>query len=46
MERRIADINEMIDIMSSIKGGVFATVCYMNSAKIGKTLTGKGIDVD
>lgn len=46
MERRIADINEMIDIMSSIKGGVFATVCYMNSAKIGKTLTGKGIDID
>ena len=46
MERRIADINEMIDIMSSIQGGVFVSLCYMNSAKIGKTLSGKDINVD
>ena len=44
--RRVADINEMIDIMSSIKGGTFATVCYMSSAKVGKTLTGKNVNVD
>lgn len=46
MERRVADINEMIDIMSSIQGGVFVSLCYMNSAKIGKTLSGKDINVD
>lgn len=44
--RRIADINEMIDIISSIKGGVFVTLCYISSAKIGKTLSSKNIDVN
>ena len=44
--RRVADINEIIDIMSSIKGGAFATVCYLSSAKVGKTLTGKNVNVD
>lgn len=46
MERRVTDINEMIDILSSINGGVFVTLCYMNSARIGKTLSGKEINVD
>lgn len=46
MNRRIADINELIDIMSSIRGGVFANICYMSAAKIGKTLSGKNIDIE
>lgn len=44
MARRIQDINELIDIMSSIKGGTFATVCYLSSAKVKKTL--RGVDTD
>ena len=44
--RRIATIDEIIDIMSSIRGGSFVTICYMSSAKVGKTLTSKGIDID
>lgn len=43
--RRIADINEMIDIISSIKGGVFVTLCYISAAKVGKTLASKNIDI-
>ena len=39
--RRIATIDEIIDIMSSIRGGSFVTICYMSSAKVGKTLTSK-----
>ena len=44
--RRIATIDEIIDIMSSIRGGSFVTICYMSSAKVGKTLTSRGIDID
>ena len=36
----------MIDILSEIKGGTFVTVGYLCSANIGKTLTGKNIDVE
>lgn len=46
MERRIANMDEMIDKLSSISGGVFVSLCYINCAKIGKTLSGKGIDID
>jgi hypothetical protein len=42
--RKIYDINEFIDIMSSIKDGCFATVCYLSSAKVKKTL--RGVDTD
>lgn len=42
--RKIYDINEFIDIMSNIKDGCFATVCYLSSAKIKKTL--RGVDTD
>lgn len=42
--RKIKDINELIDIMSSIKGGTFATVCYLSSANVKKTL--RGVDTD
>lgn len=42
--RKIYDINEFIDVMSSIKDGAFATVCYLSSAKVKKTL--KGSDVN
>ena len=44
MARKIYDINEFIDIMSSIKDGCFATVCYLSSAKIKKTL--RGVDTN
>lgn len=48
MEKRIVikDIDKFIDIMTQIKGGTFTTLCYVNSAKIPKTLTGKNIDID
>lgn len=36
----------MIDIISSIKGGVFVSLCYISSAKIGKTLASKNIDIN
>ena len=42
--RKVKDINELIDIMSSIKGGTFATVCYLSSANVKKTL--RGVDTD
>lgn len=42
--RKIYDINEFIDIMSNIKDGCFATVCYLSSAKVKKTL--RGVDTD
>lgn len=42
--RKVYDINEFIDIMSSIKNGCFATVCYLSSAKVKKTL--RGVDTD
>lgn len=42
--RKVKDINELIDIMSSIKGGTFATVCYLSSAKVKKTL--RGVDTN
>lgn len=38
--RKIYDINEFIDIMSNIKDGCFATVCYLSSAKV-KTMMKK-----
>lgn len=44
--RQLKDANEMIDVLSSIRGGQFVTICYVNSAKIGKTLTGKNVNVD
>ena len=44
MARKIQDINEFIDIMSNIKDGCFATVCYLSSAKVKKTL--RGVDSD
>ena len=46
MARRIATIDEMIDILSSVDGGVFINIGYMSAARIGKTLRGKHIDVD
>ncbi len=42
--RKIYDINEFIDIMSSIKNGAFATVCYLSSAKVKKTLRGSDVE--
>lgn len=44
MARKVKDINELIDIMSSIDGGKFVTVCYLSSAKVKKTL--RGVDTD
>ena len=41
--RKIYDINEFIDIMSSIQKG-FATVCYLSSAKVKKTLRGSDVE--
>ena len=42
--RKVKDIDELIKIMSSIKGGTFATVCYLSSARVKKTL--KGVDTN
>lgn len=42
----IKDIDKFIDIMTQIKGGTFTTLCYVNAAKIPKTLTGKNIDIN
>ena len=42
--RKIYDVNEFIDIMSSIKSDANATVCYLSSAKIKKTLRGSNVD--
>jgi hypothetical protein len=38
--------NKIIDIFSNSKTGTFITLCYLSSANIPKTLTGKNIDVD
>jgi hypothetical protein len=38
--------NKIIDIFSNSKPGTFITLCYLSSANIPKTLTGKNIDVD
>ena len=37
--------DEIIDIFSNSKPGTFITLCYLSSANIPKTLTGKNIDV-
>lgn len=42
--RKVKDIDELIKIMSSIKGGTFATVCYLSSARVKKTL--RGVDTN
>lgn len=44
MRKVITNIDEMIDIMSSIKGGIFANLGYITTAKIGKTA--QGLDVN
>ena len=44
MGRRIANIDEFIDIIAELKGGLFVNICYMSSAKVKKTL--RGVDVD
>lgn len=46
MARRIATVEEMIDLLSSVKGGTFCTIGYLSGAKIGKTLTGKNVNVE
>lgn len=38
--------NKIIDIFSNSKPGTFITLCYLSSANIPKTLTGKNIDID
>lgn len=44
MRKVITNIDQMIDIMSSIKGGVFAKIGYITTAKIGKTAQGLNVD--
>lgn len=44
MGRRIANIDELIDIIAELKGGLFVNICYMSSAKVKKTL--RGVDID
>lgn len=44
MRKVISDINQMVDIISSIRGGAFVTIGYINAAKIGKTAQNVNLD--
>ena len=44
--RQRVTFDSIIDALSTAKGGTYLTLCYISSANIGKTLTGKNIDID
>lgn len=44
--RQRVNFNGIINALSTAKGGTYLTLCYISGANIGKTLTGKNIDID
>lgn len=44
--RERVNFDNIIDALSTASGGTYLTLCYISAAKIGKTLTGKNIDID
>ena len=44
--RQRVSFDSILDALSTAKGGTYLTLCYISEAKIGKTLTGKNINID
>lgn len=44
--RQRVNFDGIIDALSTAKGGTYLTLCYISGANVGKTLTGKNIDIN
>ena len=44
--RQRTNFDGIMDALATAEGGTYLTLCYVSGAKVGKTLTGKNIDVD
>ena len=44
--RERVNFDGIIDALSTAEGGTYLSLCYVSGANIGKTLTGKNIDID